>query len=219
MWDPIKEFVIAFNQGVGLITLVVGLLAIYLYLKQRKDNKRQVASLILQEIRYAEQKIRDHRKFKAYKFYDTLLPTNNWYVNINLFVKDLKETEIDLISRFYSQAVYVDSLIKHLANLAANKIPNNVAVPLSQLNVGGSTPPPTAPMPIGQPIIIEFDPQARLLLILSLKKLSLFITLQLLIELDKLLIKNGIIYYKFMSLVITLFVREGIVLEAIVALP
>lgn len=42
------------NNNIGLITLVVGLSAIYLYLKQKVDSKRDIAKLILQEIRYAE---------------------------------------------------------------------------------------------------------------------------------------------------------------------
>lgn len=37
-----------------VVTLVVGLLAIYLYIKQKRDNKKDAALLIVQEVRYAE---------------------------------------------------------------------------------------------------------------------------------------------------------------------
>jgi len=46
-----------FNSNIGVVTLLVGLFAIYLYLKQKKDYKKNAAKLILQEVRYAEQKI------------------------------------------------------------------------------------------------------------------------------------------------------------------
>ncbi len=105
----------------GLVTLVVGGLAIYLYLKQKKDHKRNAARLILQEIRYAEQKIRRYREIKSYKLYDRLLPTNNWNDNIHLFIKELKETHnLDLISDFYGKAIYIDTLIQMMSEAKNN---------------------------------------------------------------------------------------------------
>ena len=110
-----ENFFLAFSNYNGLITLIVGLLAIYLYLKQRKDHKREAALLVLQEIRYAEQRVRNYRTYGSYSFNEKLLPTNSWHKNINLFVKDLKETELDLISKFFSSAAYLDEVIEDLA--------------------------------------------------------------------------------------------------------
>ena len=42
------------NNNIGLITLVVGALAYFIYWKQKRDNKRNAAKIILQEIRRAE---------------------------------------------------------------------------------------------------------------------------------------------------------------------
>ena len=104
------------NDNIGLVTLLVGGFAIYLYLRQRKDKKRDAAGLILQEIRYAEQQIRNsQRGARGYSLSSKLLPTNSWNDNIHLFIKDLKETEIDLISGFYSQATFIDYLIAERA--------------------------------------------------------------------------------------------------------
>jgi hypothetical protein len=101
------------NENLGVVTFVVGFAAIYLYIKQRKDRKRDAASLILQEIRYAEQQIRNAKRTTppTYFLASKLLPTNNWNDNIHLFIKDLNETEIDTISAFYAKATYIDSLI------------------------------------------------------------------------------------------------------------
>lgn len=46
-----------------------------------------------------------------------ILPTNSWHKNIHFFVEDLKEeNQIDLISHFYSQATYLDSIISIISD-------------------------------------------------------------------------------------------------------
>ncbi len=104
---------------IALVTLIVGSFAIFLYLKQKEDYKRQAASLILQEIRYAEQLIRASNQGNLGYIYGLaakLLPTNSWNDNIHLFLNDLEETEIDLISRFYSKTAYLDVLISKVSD-------------------------------------------------------------------------------------------------------
>jgi hypothetical protein len=125
------------NENLGVVTFVGGVVAIYLYLKQRMDRKRDAARLILQEIRYAEQQIRNARITNppTYSLASKLLPTNSWNDNIHLFIKDLKETEIDMISAFYSKTTYIDSLI---AERSRQKINPPLAQSI-QLN-----PPPSA---------------------------------------------------------------------------
>lgn len=106
-----KDTFLDSNFFVGLITLIVGGFAIFTYVKQKEDKKRESARLILQEIRYAEQQIRIFRTSNQYSLYTRLLPTNSWDDNIHLFVKELKENEIDMISAFYARAKYIDFLI------------------------------------------------------------------------------------------------------------
>jgi hypothetical protein len=110
------------NDNIGVVTFVVAFLAIYLYVKQRVDRRRDAASLILQEIRYAEQQIRNSEHgTRGYSLPSKLLPTNSWNDNIHLFIKDLKETQIDMISRFYSQATYIDFLITERSRQKLNQ--------------------------------------------------------------------------------------------------
>lgn len=112
------EIINFFNSSffTSFTTIIVGGFAIYLYLKQKTDHRRDAARLILQEIRYAEQQIRNFKEFGEYRLSDKLLPTNNWNKNIHLFIKDLKETEIDLISKFYSKASYIDIVISKISD-------------------------------------------------------------------------------------------------------
>ncbi len=123
------------NSGffIALITFCVGFFAIYLYQKQQKDNKKNAAELILQEVRYAEQQIKI-AKINGHNFYlaDKLLPTNSWHANIHLFVKNFKESEIDVISKFYSHAAYLDIVISKISDKK-----NDILVPVGQLDKSG----------------------------------------------------------------------------------
>lgn len=101
----------------AIVTFLVGGTAIFLYLKQRLDHKSDSAQLIIQEIRYAEHLIRDAAlRDYDYNLADKILPTNSWHKNIHLFVNDLKESELDIISRFYSNAAYLDVLIEKISD-------------------------------------------------------------------------------------------------------
>lgn len=116
MWLSTKLF---FNSPffVAIVTLFVGLFAIYLYLKQRMDRKREAASLILQEIRYAETRMKEARAYDhKYPFFDRLLPTSSWHNNIHLFIKDFEQNEIDTISHFYASVSYLDNVITKISD-------------------------------------------------------------------------------------------------------
>ena len=147
-----------------IVTLFVGGLAIYLYYKQKIENKRDAAKLILQEIRYAEQQIRSFRDSGSYPLSTKLLPTNNWHNKINLFIKDLNESEIDLISRFYSTASYIDTLVNKISDQKNNSV---IPVAATQVSVPFSPQPPPVPgVPLAIPIglqTFEFVSQTILL--------------------------------------------------------
>ncbi len=128
------------TENIGLVTLVVGGFAIFLYLKQKRDYKSDSANLIVQEIRYAEQQIRNYRDSKSYPLSSTILPSNSWHKNINLFVNNLNESDIDIISRFYSQANYIGILINKISDLASAQI-----VPAEQIGPEQTPPPPQLP--------------------------------------------------------------------------
>ena len=118
------------NLFVGLMTVVVGSLAIVLYSKQKRDYKRDVASLITQEIIYAEQQVGNARAFSPkgdnYPLAIKLLPTNSWYKNIHLFIDDFERTQIDAISRFYAQIEYMDVVIERISDFKLSIIEEKV---------------------------------------------------------------------------------------------
>ena len=107
-WD----YFIQSNLPQTLATILTALVAFGVYFKQKSDTKKDVARLILQEIRFAEQQLRVAKE-NNYNYYlaNRLLPTNNWNSNIHLFVKNLESTEIDLLSKFYANVSYIDYVV------------------------------------------------------------------------------------------------------------
>ncbi len=135
------QYIISFFDSNFFVALV-GFLAIYLYFKQRMDKKRETARLILQEIRYAELQIRNSdRGHRGYALSSKLLPTNSWNDSIHLFLNRLEESEIDLISQFYSKAAYIDILIEKISDFK-----NLPAQSQSVLIPSGSSVSPISPM-------------------------------------------------------------------------
>src|SRR3989338_10023056 len=112
LWDSSLLYI---DNHQWWVTIVVGLVAVFLYFKARKDNERDAAKLILQEIRYADQKVRNYRTYNSYNFTEKILPTNSWNKNINLFIRKLTESELDIISKFFSSASYLDEVISAIS--------------------------------------------------------------------------------------------------------
>jgi len=134
MIELIKNILYFLNQNTGLVTLAVGFFAIILYIKQVRDSKRNAAKLILQEIRYAEQQVRIARTQSSgnYSLSLKLLPTNSWHKNIHLFIKDIKETQLDIISKFYSQSAYLDVVIKIISDYKCHLIEQQIIPSITQ---------------------------------------------------------------------------------------
>lgn len=105
------------NFFLALATLVVGSVAISLYLIQKDHRKRDAARIIVQEIRRAEDIISDYKKTGSYAFAKKIIATNSWAKNIHLFVGDLDNDELDKISDLYSASEYLDDLVSEISQI------------------------------------------------------------------------------------------------------
>lgn len=121
-----------------LVTLIVGGLAIVLYLTQRRDTKRDAAKIVIQEIRRAEQIISDYKETGSYQFSKKIIATNSWTKNIHFFVGQLTSDELDKISDLYSTGEYLDNLISEVSQItlkheidSAKVIQQNIVTPIS----------------------------------------------------------------------------------------
>jgi len=104
----------------SIIAFLVGLFAIYLYIKQREDAKRDAARIIIQEIRRAKEIISDYKQSGGYQFAKKIIATNSWNKNIHFFVGNLDNDELDKISNLYSTGEYLDSLIQEISHITLN---------------------------------------------------------------------------------------------------
>lgn len=100
-----------------IITAIVGFFAFVIYKKQKNDYKRDAASILLMEIRYAEHLIDLYKNIGIrMDFYiDQLLPTNSWNRYNYLFIKRLDRDEIDLINNFYNSCSLIDKAFAQLS--------------------------------------------------------------------------------------------------------
>lgn len=105
------------NFFIALITLTVGGFAIGLYIRQKRDFKRDAANIILMEIRHAEKEA-ERMKAVGVESSNTvkiILPTNNWIKHNYLFIKDLDRDELDLINNFYNQCSAIDGALSQMS--------------------------------------------------------------------------------------------------------
>lgn len=103
------------NSFVGLATIITGAVAIFIYLKQRRDFKIQAARVLLLEVRTAEDRI-DQVKDKVESGNTTdlpsIFPTKSWKTYSHLFVSDFDQDELKLLSAFYDYGELVEDFAK-----------------------------------------------------------------------------------------------------------
>lgn len=104
------------NNNIGLITLISGVIVWIVYSRTKRDAKRDAAKIIIQEIRRAEEVIREYEDNRQYKFTRKIIAVNSWAKNIHFFVGVLDSDEIDKISNLYSIGEYLDSIIKKVSD-------------------------------------------------------------------------------------------------------
>ncbi len=102
-----------FNSSffIGIATLIIATVTIYLYYKEQRKKKRDAAKIILQEIRRAEAIINEYKRYGLYQLTQKIIAINSWKSNVHYFVGNLDQDEMDKISYLYSTGEYLDRLI------------------------------------------------------------------------------------------------------------
>lgn len=99
-----------------IITLLVGLVALFVYRKQKIDHKRNAASSILLEIQHAERaidKVKDFVKKGSLDIDAVVLQADSWVKYKHLFSRDFDKDEWDSITGFYEKAKLLDQAISY----------------------------------------------------------------------------------------------------------
>lgn len=105
----------------GIVTIIVGTIAIVVYFLHKRDEKVNSSRIILSEIRNAEQQILKIKNDGVVSDFSFIMPFNSWQTNNYLFVKILDRDELDLINNFYIAATLAENeirLLKHYLPLA-----------------------------------------------------------------------------------------------------
>lgn len=118
MWNAITYF---FNSSffVSLSTILTIGGAIYLYFAQKRENKQQIATLLVNDIRNAQaaiQVVRDSLNVQIIPEI-TVLPENNWKKHSHLFSKNLDQDDTALINKFFSDVERVSYVVTQANNM------------------------------------------------------------------------------------------------------
>jgi hypothetical protein len=107
------------NVYSGMITFIVGLFAIWLYIKKKEDSKKDAANILLLEIQNAErifgqisESVRSGNLPNKF-----LMPTDSWDQYKYLFVRDFDRDEWDIITEFYNSSKLYDSAVLYSNSL------------------------------------------------------------------------------------------------------
>ncbi|PIP33184.1 hypothetical protein COV53_01410 [Candidatus Gottesmanbacteria bacterium CG11_big_fil_rev_8_21_14_0_20_37_11] len=88
----------------GFATILTGLVAYFIFLRQKHDEKLKVARIILVEINDCENLL-DNLKVNGINLTNIrqILPVNSWNKYKHLFAKDFDARELKLIDNFYQE--------------------------------------------------------------------------------------------------------------------
>jgi hypothetical protein len=101
----------------GLVTLLAGLVALVVYMRQKYDAKRDAANIILLEIQNAERGlklVRDNIQETELLDEDVfIMPTQSWDKYKYLFVRDFDRDSWDNICTFYNKCLLYDEAVRY----------------------------------------------------------------------------------------------------------
>lgn len=108
----------------SIITLITGLLAWLIYLYKKRAEKKEIVTILLNEIRTAEKEISKLQKSNLVTDYTFILPSNHWNNSQHLFTNNFDSDEMDKISEFF--------IACNLAEKSLKSIKSNVDIAITQ---------------------------------------------------------------------------------------
>lgn len=98
------------------VTFIVGLVALEVYRKQKRDNKKTAARILLIEIENAERQltiISENGEVQNLAENLYLMPSSSWEKYRHLFAQDLTPREWDTITNFYNKCQQFDEAVRY----------------------------------------------------------------------------------------------------------
>jgi len=98
------------------VTFLVGLVALFVYQKQKRDHKKDAANILIIEIESAErqlQAIQEGAAPKTLKENQFLMPSASWATYRHLFARDFSLREWDIVTDFYNRCKQFDEAVQY----------------------------------------------------------------------------------------------------------
>src|ERR1700732_3649414 len=107
------------NFFVSLSTILTIGGAIYLYIRQKAENKQQIATLLISDIRNAQSAIQTVRTSLNTNIIPeiTVLPENNWKKYSYLFSRDLDQDDTAALNKFFADTERVSYIVTQFNNM------------------------------------------------------------------------------------------------------
>ena len=109
----------------SIVALIVGVFVFVQYRINRRDHLRDAASIIIIEIQTASRTIRSIRKRLVDRVLDSdvsVMPSDSWKENRQLFAKYLDRDEWDTIEDFYDRSRLLDDVVKYNRQMFRNDV-------------------------------------------------------------------------------------------------
>jgi hypothetical protein len=109
----------------SIVALIVGVFVFVQYRINRRDHLRDAASIIIIEIQTASRTIKSIRKRLVDRVLDSdvsVMPSDSWKENRQLFAKYLDRDEWDTIEDFYDRARLLDDVVKYNRQMFRNDV-------------------------------------------------------------------------------------------------
>ena len=99
-----------FNSNLfqSLVILVTATFIFAVYFISKKNEKREAAIILLDEIRSAEKAIDEIRRNRIISELNVIMPANSWVKYKHLFAKELSQDEFALITQFYNSCEHAE---------------------------------------------------------------------------------------------------------------
>jgi len=102
------------NAFIGFSIILIALYIVNFYKGRYKEDQKRAAKILLGEIRFAEKGIEEiaHRLTNyLYGEYPSVLPSNSWEDLRGMFVDELDQDEVDMMSDFYSNCMAIEDFV------------------------------------------------------------------------------------------------------------
>lgn len=91
-----------------IVILMTASFVFIVYFMNKRNQKREAAIILLDEIRLAENAIDEIRRNRAITELNAIMPVNSWAKHKHLFANELNQDEFALVTQFYNRCEYAE---------------------------------------------------------------------------------------------------------------